>query len=226
MCVCLAVPGEGRRCEERGTLRRRGRAAGGSPRAARRDAAPSITGAAGLSAPSAALMGCAGPEPSKPNEMLNKIKGRVKWQPGIGRGTKRLPAGSHHRPGGTAGSCWALAGGRWQPAWWPLDPQEGQPGGPKGCRCQQLLGPPRAGHGAGSMQGAQQGHPRVGKVGLGGHRGGCNQLRAAAGKVSPSFLHHGSLDLITPYPPHLQWLHHSSFTQPHTRCGPQPRSPF
>lgn len=113
MCVCLAVPGEGRRCEERGTLRRRGRAAGGSPRAARRDAAPSITGAAGLSAPSAALMGCAGPERSKPNEMLNKIKGRVKWQPGIGRGTKRLPAGSHHRPGGTAGSCRALAGGRW-----------------------------------------------------------------------------------------------------------------
>lgn len=117
--------------------------------------------------------------------------------------------------------------------WWPLaacmvaaGPTGGQPGGPKGCRCQQLLGPPRAGHGAGSMQGAQQGHPRVGKVGLGGHRGGCNQLRAAAGKVSPSFLHHGSLDLITPYSPHLQWLHHSSFTQPHTRCGPQPRSPF
>lgn len=145
MCVCLAVPGEGRRCEERGTLRRRGRAAGGSPRAARRDAAPSITGAAGLSAPSAALMGCAGPERSKPNEMLNKIKGRVKWQPGIGRGTKLLPAGSHHRPGGTAGSCRALAGGRWQPAWWPLDPQGGSQVAPRAAGASSCLDPPGPG---------------------------------------------------------------------------------
>lgn len=177
MCVCLAVPGEGRRCEEHGTLRWRGRAAGGSPRSARRDAAPSITGAAGLSAPSAALMGCAGSERSKPNEMLNKIKGRVKRQSGIGRGTKLLPAGSRHLPRGHHRLLPCFG-------WWPLasclvatGPTGGQPGGPEGCGCQQLLGPSRARHGAGSPQGAQEGHvqgghPRVGKVGLEGHKRG------------------------------------------------------
>jgi len=42
-------------------------------------------------------MGCTGSEQSKPNEMLNKIKDRVKEQPGIGRDTK-LPHARPDRP--------------------------------------------------------------------------------------------------------------------------------
>lgn len=67
-----AGPGSG---EQAGAAGQGKRSATGS---AGEEAARSIMGGMDLSAPSAALMGCAGSEQSKPNEMLNKIKDRVK----------------------------------------------------------------------------------------------------------------------------------------------------
>lgn len=58
-----------------------------------------------LSALSAALMGSAGSEQSKANEVGNKIKNGRKSQPGIGGDTQLPPAGLDHPPQGTTNSC-------------------------------------------------------------------------------------------------------------------------
>lgn len=112
LCVCLAVPRVGRRVGITQPLPVLAHlwvlpGAGGTGRScwgglAGGEAAPSITD---LSAPSAALMGSAGSEQSKANEVGDKIKNRGKSQAGIGGDTQLPPAGLDHPPQGTTNSC-------------------------------------------------------------------------------------------------------------------------